>query len=366
LVKGHPLHPGTSELIASAICRAVQAVDLHPGVFSFLHAGGSRERAVGEELIDHPCVRAAGFTGSYAGGIAVIERGRARPEPIPVFAEMGSINPVICFKHALETRGPAIAERIAQAIINASGQMCTKPGLLIALRDKHTDAFAKQLAQFFNTAEPGMMLGTRLRDAFVLGIEEHLRIEGVEAVAGSVPSITSSQVAAAACPVLLRCRAEVFLREPRLRNEVFGPGALLVVCEHEEELFACLGQISGSLTGSLFAGTFDAAFVARTVPMFEQRVGRIVFNGVPTGIEVNSAMVHGGPAPASNLPHSSAQGGLALERWCRPVCYQNAPDVALPPALRDANPLGIERVIATERTRDSISRGTRASASARG
>ncbi len=361
VVKSHPLHPSTGELLASVLAECVREHSFPPGTFSFLQAGGARERTVGEELIDHPCIRAAGFTGSHVGGMALTNRGRSRPDPIPVFAEMGSINPVVLFKHALETQGPAIAIRIAQSVINACGQMCTCPGLLLALRDKHTDAFTRELSAAFNAAEPGIMLGVRLRDAFVLGIEELLRIEGVDAVAGAVPSITSSQVAAAATGVLLRTRGSVFLREPILRSEVFGPSTVLVVCEHEEELFACLSAISGSLTGTIFAGAYDAAFAARAVPVLEQRVGRIVFNSVPTGVEVNAAMIHGGPYPATSAPNSTAQGILAMERWCRPVCYQNAPDAVLPPELRDANPLGVERIVGSVRTKEAIRRGQRAS-----
>ncbi len=353
IVKGHPMHPGTGELVAWVITEAIKAAGLPAGAFSFLHSGGQRERAIGARLVSDARVRAVGFTGSFAGGAALDRLARERDEPIPVFAEMGSVNPVFVLKHALEKKGDVIADRIASSVINASGQMCTCPGLVFVVRGEHADVFERALVKRFNEVEPGRMLGVRILDGFVGGVNRLVSIEGVELRSGAVAT-GWTQGAVSASPVLLKTAGKVFLSEGALKEEVFGPSTVLVVCADEDELLACARSLPGSLSGTMFVGSYDGAMLAVLEPIVASRVGRVVFNGVPTGVEVNAAMVHGGPWPATTWANSTAQGALAMERWCRLVCYQNAPEVALPEALRTANPLGIMREVAGERTDEAV------------
>lgn len=339
VVKGHPMHPGTGELVAAAVAEGIAGAGLPPGSFSFLHAGGKREHAIGARLVNHPGIRAVGFTGSFGGGTALEKIARERADPIPVFAEMGSVNPVFLLSHALETKAKQIAERLEASVTNAAGQMCTCPGLIFVVRGPHADAFERALADRFNASEPGVMLGPRILRGFVEGLDSVRSIAGVDVRGGSVATVhTDGPVKAS--PVLLRTTGPTFLAEPGLHEEVFGPSTMLVVCNDEDELLACARAIRGSLTGTIWAGPYDGALLAALEPILVQRVGRLVFNGVPTGVEVNAAMVHGGPFPATTAPHTTAQGVMAMERWCRPVCYQNAPAEALPHPLRDRKPGG--------------------------
>jgi 2,5-dioxopentanoate dehydrogenase len=357
IVKGHPMHPGTGELVAWAVTEAVKAAGLPGGAFSFLHSGGKREREVGARLVSDARVRAVGFTGSFAGGAALDRLARERDEPIPVFAEMGSTNPIFVLKHALEKKGDLIADRVASSVINASGQMCTCPGLVFVLRGEHADVFERALVSKFNGVDAGRMLGPRILDGFVAGVNRLVSIEGVELRSGSV-STGWTDGAVAASPALLKTTGKVFLSEGALIEEVFGPSTVLVVCADEDELLACSRVLPGSLSGTMFVGSYDGALLAALEPILAGRVGRVVFNGVPTGVEVNAAMVHGGPWPATTWANSTAQGDLAMERWCRLVCYQNAPEVALPEGLRNANPLGITRKVAGERTNEPVGAAT--------
>ncbi len=357
IVKGHPMHPGTGELVALAVTEAIKAAGLPAGAFSFLHAGGGREREVGQRLVSDARVRAVGFTGSLTGGAALDRLARERDEPIPVFAEMGSVNPIFVLKHALEKKGDVIADRIASSVINASGQMCTCPGLVFVVRGDHADVFERALVKNFEGVDPGRMLGPRILDGFVAGVNRLLSIDGVEMRGGAV-STGWSQGAVAASPVLLKTTGKVFLAEAALKEEVFGPGTVLVSCADEDEMLACARSLPGSLSGTMFVGSYDGALLGVLEPILAGRVGRVVFNGVPTGVEVNAAMVHGGPWPATTWANSTAQGVLAMERWCRLVCYQNAPEVVLPEALRNANPLEIMREVAGERTREAVGAAT--------
>ncbi|GAB4385443.1 MAG: aldehyde dehydrogenase (NADP(+)) [Phycisphaerales bacterium] len=364
IVKGHPLHPGTGELVARVIADAVAAQSLPAGLFSFLHSGGSRERPIGARLVRHPCVRAVGFTGSLAGGTAIERMGRERPSPIPVFCEMGSTNPVFVLPSAIESSGATIAERLVGSVTLACGQMCTCPGLIFAIRSERLESLEKGLASGIEGTDPQVMLSAGIRERYEAEVERARSVRGVEQRAGG---LGRKSVQDDACgPVrghaaLLRTTGAVFLREPQLREEIFGPATILVVCADEVEMKRCAAAIVGSLTGSIFAGQFDAALAGELEAILESRVGRVIFNGVPTGVEVNAAMVHGGPYPATTAPHATAQGVMAMERWCRPFCYQNAPDGLLPPELRDGNPLGIEREVNGVRTREPVRRGARAS-----
>lgn len=358
VVKGHPSHPGTGEMVARAISSAVHEVGMHPGVFSFLQAGGVRETDVGLELIRQPFIRAAGFTGSYAGGMALARAAAARPDPIPVFAEMGSVNPVFVLPRALEKEAGAIAEQLYSSATSSAGQMCTCPGLIFMVKSDGAEQLVRAMSEFMNQAQAYTMLNRRIREGLSRRLAEVMAVKGVELRAGSpqaahrAPGAGDDGMPVKCSPVLLRTNFDIFQRNRTLHEEVFGPATIVVICQNEDQLVDAAGYIAGSLTGSIFTGdrsgedvTANATLVQRLMTVLEQRVGRLIFNGVPTGVEVVPAMVHGGPYPATNQPHTSAVGTLALRRWCRPVCYQNVPESFLPPELRERNPIGIQRTV---------------------
>lgn len=354
VVKGHPAHPGTGELIAQALVRAVDEAGMPSGVFSFLHAGGTRETAVGEELLRHPCIRAVGFTGSFGGGTALARIAADRPDPIPVFAEMGSTNPVFVLSGVLDSQAEAVAERIASSATIANGQMCTCPGLVFAVRGSGTETLMRAMVDLLNQAKPATMLNHRVRANFTRRVTEVASVDGVELRGGS-PQAGHRAVQEAeqvelgrpirASAALFRTNMAVFRQTPTLREEVFGPALILVLCESEEEMAEAAGLIQGSLTGTIWASGTDGAVARRLMGILEHRVGRLIFNGVPTGVEVCASMVHGGPYPATNQPHTTAVGHWAITRWCRPVCFQNCPEVLLPSELKTANPMNIRRVV---------------------
>ncbi len=334
VVKGHPGHPGTGEAVAWAVCEAAREAGFPEGVFSFLHAGGEREMEVGREVVLHPAVRAVGFTGSFGGGMALAELARGREEPIPVFAEMGSVNPVFVLPGAMREGGEWGAERIgvmlAASVANSHGQMCTCPGLVFVVRGGDADRLVGALAEGLRATGRRAMLGRRGWEVFTRRIGEAASVEGVQRVIGEGeprgPGVESGAV-------VLRCGLAAFRANPTLREECFGPSTIVVECAGVEEMVEGAGLIRGSLTGAIFADDADREDAIRLRDALERRVGRLIFNGVPTGVEVSEAMVHGGPWPATNHAHTTAVGARAVERWCRPVCYQNAPAWALPEAL---------------------------------
>lgn len=363
VVKGHAAHPLTGEMVARAIAHAVHASSLHPGTFSFLHAGATRDLDVGKELLLNPHIRAVGFTGSVPGGSALIALAAQRvsphgggPDPIPVFAEMGSVNPVVILPGAIASESAAldVAAKLAASAVNSSGQMCTCPGLLFLI---DSDATAPHVSRFIDALARGMqipgvmpMLTPRTRDLLE---QRRSQVSSTPGVRLLTPPPTAAPADPTNPPVpitthatLYDVRAADFIREPRLAEECFGPCALVVRCADDAELLALLhSALPGSLTGSLFAAPADQSLASRVRDHLVRRVGRFIYNGVPTGVDVAAAMVHSGPFPACNRPDSSAVGATAIRRWCRPVCYQNLPDDMLPPELREANPAAIHRTI---------------------
>jgi len=353
VVKGHPSHPGTGELVAQAITAAVADSPFDPGIFSFLHAGGPREMAIGQQLVKHPAIRAVGFTGSLTGGMALTRLAADRPDPIPVFAEMGSTNPIFALPSALESQADAIAERIVTSATAANGQMCTCPGLIFVVRGASAETLLKAMIKPLNEAAPQAMLSDRILSNFSARAQEVAAVPGVEVRGGSPNAGHRSTDSASAkggtptrcSPVLFRTTFEIFRKNPTLHEEVFGPAILMVVCDDTTQLAAAAASVQGSLTGTIWAAAADGAVAHRIQAILEQRVGRIIFNGLPTGVEVCASMVHGGPYPATNQPHTTAVGPYAIHRWARPVCYQNVPEAFLPPELRNTNPLKIRRLV---------------------
>jgi alpha-ketoglutaric semialdehyde dehydrogenase len=360
IVKGHPLHPGTGEIAAQVVADAVRASPFPPGWFSFLHTGGEREHQIGTELLEHPCVRAAGFTGSLGAGTALAAVARDRPDPIPFYAEMGSTNPAFVLPGGLAKEPIGIAQHLARAIGQYAGQQCTCPGLIFVTKGAHASGFIDRLALELAGTPPAPMLAARIRTNYLSRLETLLSLPGVRAEVGEPKEIRGASARphedrpTHEKPVLLRTTADTFLSHQTLHDEVFGPASVVVECESPAEITRCAGIIQGTLSSSIFLAAQDLSIAEEMVAILSMRSGRIVFNGVTTGVEVGHATVHGGPFPACNRADTTAVGPGALERWCRPVSFQNAPGNLLPPDLRDENPSGCLRVVDGTPTRDPI------------
>ncbi len=347
VVKAHPAHAQTSELIFTAIRKAIGKTAMHPQVFQHVH-GTSFE--VGRTLVQHPLTAAVGFTGSYTGGKALYDYAQERLHPIPVFAEMGSTNPVLLLPDALANNAAGIAGKYAASVLLGVGQFCTKPGLLIGIAGNELDDFVKHLAEAIEYAEPAPMLHSGIHKAYLDKIEKALAQPGVTLVSQSVVEPEGLE----AMPALAVVNGSVYLQNSMLQEEVFGPYALVVKCADKKELETVLRQMPGQLTVSVMGTSED--FEAYTAVIKEATLvaGRLVFNGVPTGVEVCPSMVHGGPSPASTDSRFTAVGTAAAKRWLRPVCYQDCPAVLLPPALQNSNPLNIYRLLNNTWTKDGV------------
>jgi len=348
VVKGHPSHPGTSAVVAREVLAAVDNIGLPEGTFALLQSSGVE---VGEALVDEPAIAAVGFTGSLAGGRAIHDRAAARPKPIPVFAEMGSVNPIVITEAALRARADAIAEGLTGSVANFGGQLCTKPGVVFVPAGGEGDAFIADVATRLGAADPQVMLNERLRDALAERVEElsELAAPAADGAAGG-PDGPGFRFH----PAAFRADAADLVREPALLDERFGPVVLLLGYRSEDDLLAALDRVEGQLTGSLHAEAEDEALVRTLVDVLAARAGRLVFDGFPTGVAVTHGMTHGGPYPATTAPGTTSVGMTAIYRFLRPVSWQNAPAAALPPALRDENPLGIWRRVDGAPTRDAI------------
>jgi NADP-dependent aldehyde dehydrogenase len=337
VVKAHPAHPGTSELVGQAITAAVAACGLPAGTFSLLFGAGND---VGAALVADPHIRAVGFTGSRAGGLALMRIAAARAYPIPVYAEMSSINPVILFPHALAKRGAEIAKGFAASLTMGVGQFCTNPGLLLTLEGEARDAFAGAAADAVSAAGAATMLTPGIHDAYRRGRSALAGHDAVQVLASGAAAAGPNRGEAA----LFETSAAAFLSDPRLQDEVFGPSSLMVRCPDMAGLRAVLAGLEGQLTIALHMEPEDYPLAAELLPLLEEKAGRVLVNGFGTGVEVAHAMVHGGPFPATSDPRSTSVGTLAIERFLRPVCYQDMPANLLPEALRDGNPLGLWRL----------------------
>ena len=337
VVKAHSAHPGTSELVAAAVSGAVVALGLHPGVFSLLYADGVE---LGQAIVQHPCIKAVGFTGSRSGGRALMDLAAARPEPIPVYAEMSSVNPVIVLPAAMRERGEAIARDLVASLTLGVGQFCTKPGIILA-PDDGFDAFARVVADRASAVPAGTMLHAGICQSYHAGVQNLAKIEGATQLVAVAAPADSNQ---AGC-VVFATDAEHFLNEPSLSAEIFGPASVLVRCASPEEFVRVAESLEGQLTGSIHGSDQDFSNYADLISAMESKVGRIVINGFPTGVEVAHAMVHGGPYPASSDGRSTSVGTLAIERFTRPVSWQDCPDALLPEALQEANPHKIWRLV---------------------
>lgn len=337
VVKAHSAHPGTSAMIADAVRAAVAKCGMPEGTFSMLY-GYSNE--IGAALVADPRIKAVGFTGSRAGGLALVEVANARREPIPVYAEMSSINPVLLFPGALAARGAEIGKAFAAALQLGAGQFCTNPGLVLAVDGPDLDAFIAGARGGIEAAQPQTMLTPGIHSAYEKGAEKLASHDAVETLARGDAALGPHQ----ARPYLFATQASRFLDDPALQEEVFGASSVLVRCKDDEELAASIDALEGQLTISIHMEDSDIAAVRALLPALESKAGRILVNGFGTGVEVSHAMVHGGPFPATSDSRSTSVGTLAIRRFLRPVSYQDLPAGLLPEALRDGNPLGLWRM----------------------
>ncbi len=349
IVKARPAHPGTSELIARAVQKAVRASGMPDGWFSMLHGTG---RELGMSLVRHPAIRAVGFTGSLSGGRTLCDAAAARPEPIPVYAEMGSINPVFLMPGALAERAEALAEGLHASLTLGVGQFCTNPGLVVAVEGNDLDRFVGALRPRIESTEPGTMLLSAIRQSYEEGTQSLAEVPGVERVAQSStdPDRAKTQCGAA----LFVTDAETFLNNDLLSHEVFGPSTLVVRCRDVQATHRVAEHLPGQLTATLHAVEGELADDDRLLSILQRKAGRVLFGGYPTGLEVCPSTHHGGPYPASSDAHFTSVGTAAIHRFARPICYQDFPQAQLPLELQDRNHRGIWRLIDGEMSRQDV------------
>ena len=335
VVIAHSSHPGVAEIVAAAVMRAAQATGMPEGVFSVLYGGG---RSVGQAVVKHPVIQAVGFTGSRAGGTALMDTAAKRPQPIPVYAEMSSVNPIVILPGALARGEEALAEAFFGSLTLGVGQFCTNPGLVF-LPTGMGEKFLTKLKSLIEAGSPGMMLNVGICQAFADSTATFAAAKGVETLARSASEAGPGQGA----PAVFTVSIGDFLGNEALQGEMFGP-ATLIVRGTPEEIESAIPKLEGQLTASLHATDDELAANSSLVFALQNRAGRLIFNGFPTGVEVCNAIVHGGPFPATSDGRSTSVGTMAIFRFCRPVAWQSFPDSALPAELQDANPLGIRRM----------------------
>ena len=348
VVKSHPLHAGTGELVAEAIIKAAKKTGMPDGVFSNLNSSG---KEVGEWLVKHPKIKAVGFTGSFNAGTALTKLAAERPEPIPVYAEMGSINPVVVLPSALEKNAEDWAAQYAGSITAGSGQFCTNPGLILGLKSPKMDDFTRFLGEKIQEVAPAAMLHPNIKKQYEVSKEEMLQQKGHASIAefqGDAEENSGKQQ-------VIKVSGKDFLQNKNFHKEVFGPFSIVVECEDKDQLTEIIKNLEGQLTGTVLnADTGELKEFGETIDALTETVGRLIYNGVPTGVEVCAAMTHGGPFPATSNSKFTSVGLTAVQRWVRPVSFQDWPDEMLPEALKNANLLQITREINGELTTDSM------------
>lgn len=348
IVKAHHAHPGTSELVGQVIARSVKECGLPAGVFALLYGAGSE---IGAALVEHPDVKAVGFTGSLAGGKALMQRAAARPDPIPCFMEMSSVNPVFVLPEALGTRGGQIAQGLFSSFTLGVGQFCTKPGLVFLPRGADADALVAELKAQVEKAAAAAMLTEGIAKSYRTGVARRQGHGGVETVGQAALNGASG---CGAAPVVFQIAGKELLSNPELEGEVFGPSTLVIRYENREEMLKLARSLDGQLTATLHGTERDIAGFADLIAILERKAGRLIVNGFPTGVEVCHAMVHGGPYPATSDSRATSVGTYSIYRFVRPVCFQDFPQAALPDELKNENSLGILRMVDGQFTRDAV------------
>ncbi|MGE5206950.1 MAG: aldehyde dehydrogenase (NADP(+)) [Chlamydiota bacterium] len=348
IVKAHAAHPGTSELVGRAVREAVREHSLPEGVFSLLFDATFE---IGTALVKHPVIKAVGFTGSRTGGQALMAAAASRPDPIPVFAEMSSVNPVFILPRAMRERGEQIAAGLHGSMTLGAGQFCTKPGLVLLAADDLARKFVVKLSEMVSSPASFTLLTPGIQSAYSKGVAGRSQ-------AGSVHKLAEGPAAAgggcSASAAVFQTNAETFLKDTCLGEELFGPSTLLINYSTRDQLLELARGLEGHLTATVHGTEQDLADYRDLVEILETKVGRIIFNGFPTGVEVCHAMVHGGPWPATSDSRTTSVGTLAILRFARPICFQGFPQQALPEELQDSNPLGIWRLADGRLTRDPL------------
>ncbi|MGI9400395.1 MAG: aldehyde dehydrogenase (NADP(+)) [Rhizobiaceae bacterium] len=325
LVKGHSAHPGVSDQVAQAIDKAIKKCGVHPGTFSQIQGG---DRAVGQAVVQHPLIKAVGFTGSLGGGRALFDLCAARLEPIPFFGELGSVNPMFILPAAIANRGKDIGEGWSASLTMGAGQFCTNPGIAVVLEGEDSQAFADAARQALSSVAPQVMLTDGIASAYHAGRDRVSGTKGVREV------LTTSCDQRNATPYLFSTSAKEWLGNEELGEEVFGPLGLIVTASDFEEMTAVAKSLAGQLTCTIHMDDEDSDLARSLMPVLERKAGRILSNGFPTGVEVCDAMVHGGPYPASTNFGATSVGTMAIRRFLRPVCFQNMPEDLLPADLQ--------------------------------
>ncbi|EKS9916676.1 aldehyde dehydrogenase (NADP(+)) [Burkholderia multivorans] len=336
IVKAHRAHLGTAEMVGRVIQQVAQAMNLPDGVFSLVVGAGA---SAGEALVSHPAVKAVGFTGSRSGGTSLMRVAAARHEPIPVYAEMSSINPVFLLPSALAARGEEIALGFIDSLVLGAGQFCTNPGLVIGIDGPALQQFIDSATTQLANRAAQTMLTPGIHHAWLDGNARLAATPGIRTTGHGLDTSGPNQARA----TLYTTNAQTFCTTPAVEDEVFGPASTIVCCADETELLALTKHLAGQLTATLHLDGPDTALVHKLLPVLERKAGRILVNGFPTGVEVSYAMVHGGPYPATSDSRVTSVGASSIERFLRPVCYQDFPADLLPEALTDANPLGLWR-----------------------
>ncbi len=329
VVKAHPAHPGTSELVGMAIKKAANETGMPEGVFSLLQGNGY---AVGEAMVQHPLTKAVAFTGSFTGGMALYKLATSREEPIPCFAEMGSINPVFLLPNRLREQPGNIAQQYVDSVNLGVGQFCTNPGIVIGIKGSDLNKFVDEASKKISGSSGGTMLHAGIKSNYEKSIKETSSEKNVESVAKGIGDGETTGVSN-----LLKTDGSTFIRNPKLHTEIFGPASMIIECEDEDEMMLVARSLKGNLTATLQATEEDLNNMSSLVRILERKVGRILVNGFPTGVEVCHSMVHGGPHPATTDSRFTSVGTSAIKRFLRPICYQNFPEESLKNELRDSN-----------------------------
>ncbi|MFM6853653.1 MAG: aldehyde dehydrogenase family protein, partial [Sphingopyxis sp.] len=338
VVKGHPAHPATGEYVARAILAAVRACGLPDGVFSYLPGA---DHALGAALVADARIQAVGFTGSRSGGLALVAAAQQRPVPVPVYAEMSSVNPIILLPGALAGGADALGAAFAASLTMGAGQFCTNPGLVLGVDGPDLDRFIAAAGAALAVVEPPVMLNPGIHAHYNAGVAALAATAGADQVARGMGSDAPNRCT----PALFAVASDAVRANPRLTDEVFGAAAVVVRCRDLADVAAVITGLEGQLTATLHMdrGDADGAAAAALAPLLRNRAGRVLANGWPTGVEVCDAMVHGGPYPATSDARTTSVGTLAMMRFVRPICYQDMPETLLPPPLQTPNPWAVPR-----------------------
>jgi alpha-ketoglutaric semialdehyde dehydrogenase len=349
VVKAHPGHPGTCEMIAQVIGAAVEKVGLPPGVFSLLQGAGHE---IGIALVEHPLTAVVAFTGSQRGGRALFDAAASRPKPIPVYAEMGSTNPVFVLPQVAKERAEQIAAGYVQSVTMGVGQFCTNPGLLFIESGDAHQRFSQSVVQAAEQSAPATMLHAGIHSGFKSGVKYFTDLPGIEVLARS--QTPANEASCQAACTIFTAPADLIAEHPEITEEVFGPESIVFTCRDTSQMLDFARSMEGHLTATIHGTEQDLLDHAELGRILERKVGRIVFNGFPTGIEVCTAIHHGGPYPATTHSHYTSIGPFAIYRFTKPVCFQGFPDAALPELLRNSNPASIPRLVDGKLSTESL------------